>query len=44
MLQLQIKERNRLEITKRGDLRLALTKLKPDIEKIVSHHQAQGSH
>lgn len=38
------KARNRLDITKRGDLRLALTRLQPDIKKLVSRHQPRGSH
>ena len=37
-------KRNRLEITKRGDLRLKLTKLSPRIKDICRMHQAQGSH
>lgn len=38
------KQRNRLKITERGDLRLFLTKIKPDIKDLVKKHQAQGSH
>ena len=37
-------KRNRLEITKRGDLRLKLTKLVPRIKQICSQRQGQGSH
>ena len=37
-------KRNRLEITKRGDLRLKLTKLVPQIKQICSQRQGQGSH
>ena len=37
-------ERNQLEITKRGDLRLKLTKLEPGIKHICNQHQAQSSH
>ncbi|CAI9718247.1 domain-containing 3-like [Octopus vulgaris] len=37
-------KRNRLEITKRGDLRLKLTKLSPQIKNLCCMHQAQGSH
>ena len=37
-------KRNQLEITKRGDLRLKLTKLEPRIKQLCSQHQAQGSH
>ena len=42
--QLLTKTRNKLNITQRGDLRLALTKFEPDIEVLASKHQAQGSH
>lgn len=38
------KERNRLNISERGDLRLFLTKIEPDIQYLVSQHQPQGSH
>ena len=38
------KKRNRLEIENRGDLRLRLTKLQPDISKLASRHQPQPSH
>lgn len=38
------KKRNRLHITERGDLRLMLTKLEPDINKLVTLHQPQPSH
>lgn len=38
------KKRNRLEIENRGDLRLRLTKLQPDISKLASGHQSQPSH
>ncbi|GBO21905.1 hypothetical protein AVEN_217681-1 [Araneus ventricosus] len=37
------KERNRLDITQRRDLRLKLTKLEPNIKSLYSKHQAQGS-
>ena len=37
-------KRNRLEITKRGDLRLKLTKLSPRINDMCRMHQAQASH
>ena len=36
--------RNRLAITERGDLRLLLTKLEPNIKLIMSKHQAHPSH
>jgi len=38
------KKRNRLEITQRGDLRLNLTELKPNIQILLSKHQAHPSH
>ena len=38
------KQRNKRKITQRGDLRLNLTKMKPDVDKLVSLHQAQPSH
>ncbi|GFQ71808.1 SCAN domain-containing protein 3 [Trichonephila clavata] len=38
------KQRNRLNITERGDFRLFLTKIEPDMNEIISKHQAQGSH
>jgi hypothetical protein len=41
---LLLKDRNRLDITQRGDLRLKLTKLEPNIKSFCSMHQAQGSH
>ncbi|XP_038669014.1 SCAN domain-containing protein 3-like [Scyliorhinus canicula] len=41
---LLLKKRNRLDITKRGDLRLKLTKLEPNIKSLCSRHEAQGSH
>jgi hypothetical protein len=34
------KKRNRLSIVERGDLRLLMTNLAPNIEKLVSLHQA----
>lgn len=37
-------KRNRLEITKRSDLRLTLTKLSPRIQDLCRNHQPQGSH
>lgn len=39
-----LKKRNRLDVTKRGDLRLKLTKLAPNIKSLCSKHQDQGSH
>ncbi|XP_038649260.1 E3 ubiquitin-protein transferase MAEA isoform X1 [Scyliorhinus canicula] len=41
---LLLKKRNRLDITKQGDLRLKLTKLVPNIKSLCSRHEAQGSH
>lgn len=38
------KKRNRLHITERGDLRLLLTKLEPDIDNLLKLHQSQPSH
>ena len=37
-------KRIRLNITKRGDLRLKLTKLVPNIISLCSRPEAQGSH
>ena len=42
--QLLGKQRQKLCITKRGDLRVFLSNIKPDIEKLVSAHQAHPSH
>ncbi|XP_034274523.1 protein FAM200A-like [Pantherophis guttatus] len=44
VIQLLSKQRNRLQITECGDLRLLLSDLKPDIGKLVSFHQAHPSH
>lgn len=38
------KKRNRLSIVDRGDLRLLLTKIEPNIDKLVSTHQTHPSH
>uniref|UniRef100_A0A5S6Q2I0 DUF4371 domain-containing protein n=1 Tax=Trichuris muris TaxID=70415 RepID=A0A5S6Q2I0_TRIMR len=38
------KKRNRLQIAKRGDLRLRLTNFKPNVQKLVSSRQIQPSH
>ncbi|GBM38410.1 hypothetical protein AVEN_260800-1 [Araneus ventricosus] len=38
------KKRSRLNITERGDLRLLLTKLKPNIDNLLSIHQVHPSH
>ena len=42
--QLLGKQRLRLDIVNRGDLRLNLTNIEPDLEKIISNHQAHPSH
>lgn len=44
VVQLQTKQRNRLQISKKGDLRLYLTDKNPNIAGLVQKHQAQGSH
>ncbi|XP_065665554.1 SCAN domain-containing protein 3-like [Hydra vulgaris] len=41
---LLLKKRNRFDITQRGDLRMKLTKLEPNIKSLCNLHQAQGSH
>jgi len=38
------KYRNRLDITKRGDLRLYLTEMEPDVRNLAASHQAHPSH
>jgi hypothetical protein len=38
------KVRNRLDVVKRNDLRSSLTTMQPDISKLASVHQAQGTH
>lgn len=38
------KKRNRLQITERGDLRLYLTNLNPNIDQLISEHQVHPSH
>ena len=38
------KNRSRLDIVERGDLRLSMTMLEPDIEMLASKKQSQGSH
>ncbi|KAK2712149.1 hypothetical protein QYM36_010996 [Artemia franciscana] len=42
--QILSKAGNRLDIVKRGDLRLSLTLIEPNIKKLVEKHQPQGSH
>ena len=44
MITLLDSKRNRLEIVNRGDLRLFLTKLKPDIDELITKHQLHSSH
>lgn len=44
VMHLLSKTRNRLDIEKRGDLRLSLTAFKPRIDKLAALHQSQGSH
>ena len=41
---LLLKNRNPLDITRRGDLRFKLTKLESDIKFLCRRHDAQGSH
>ncbi|KFD48874.1 hypothetical protein M514_10237 [Trichuris suis] len=38
------KSRNRTDIPARGDLRLSLSNLEPNIAKLAEEHQPQGSH
>ncbi|XP_029341145.1 SCAN domain-containing protein 3-like [Acyrthosiphon pisum] len=38
------KKRNRLDIVTRGDLRLKLTNIEPNIKKLAKNHQVQPSH
>lgn len=42
--QLLGKQRQRLDIVNRGDLRLNLTNIEPDLEMIIARHQAHPSH
>uniref|UniRef100_A0A5S6Q3Q7 DUF4371 domain-containing protein n=1 Tax=Trichuris muris TaxID=70415 RepID=A0A5S6Q3Q7_TRIMR len=44
VLDLFTKKRNRLEIVQRGDLRLLLTNIEPDVEKLLASHQPHPSH
>lgn len=44
VMHLLSKARNRLDVVQRGDLRMSLTTLKPEINKLAKLHQAQGSH
>ena len=44
VVQILGKQRQKLDITERGDLRLFLSNIQPDIEKLISSHQAQPSH
>lgn len=38
------KQRNRLKINERGDLRLQLTNIEPDVARLVDSHQVHPSH
>ena len=38
------KSRNKIDIVGRGDLRLMLSKIEPDVSALVKQHQPQGSH
>ncbi|XP_066977864.1 SCAN domain-containing protein 3-like [Macrobrachium rosenbergii] len=38
------KVRKRLDIVKKGNLRLSLTLIEPNIKKLAEQHQPQGSH
>ena len=42
--QLLSEQRNRLQLTERGDLRLLLSDFQPDVEKLISLHKAHPSH
>ena len=42
--QILTKSRNRLNVVERGDLRLRLTDIAPDIGQLMSQHQVQPSH
>ena len=44
VINLLTKQRNRPEIATKGDLRLSLTQLEPDVIKLAKSHQCQGSH
>ncbi|XP_053894463.1 SCAN domain-containing protein 3-like, partial [Malaclemys terrapin pileata] len=38
------RKRNRLQIANRGDLRMLLTKIEPNINKLIAAHQVHPSH
>ena len=44
VITLLTKQRNRLEISTKDELRLLLTQLVPDIIKLAKSHQSQRSH
>ena len=44
VISLLTKQRNRLEISTKGDLRLLLTQLEPDVVKLAKSHKSQGRH
>ena len=41
VMQLMTKQRNRLDISQGGDLRLLLTDMKPDVKKLIDEHHTQ---
>ena len=41
--QILTKKKNGLRISERGDIRLMLTKIEPNILDLISKHQLQGS-
>uniref|UniRef100_A0A5S6QBQ7 Uncharacterized protein n=1 Tax=Trichuris muris TaxID=70415 RepID=A0A5S6QBQ7_TRIMR len=44
VMNLLTKKRNRLQIATRGDLRLRLANMNPNVSKLVSPRQSQSSH
>ena len=38
------KERKRLDVVSREDIRLSLSDIQPDVNFLIKGHQAQGSH
>ena len=41
VMQLMTKQRNRLDISQNGDLRLLLTDMRPDVKKLIDEHHIQ---
>ena len=41
VMQLMTKQRNRLDISQNGDLRLLLTEMKPHVKKLIDEHHIQ---